>query len=81
MPISSASSKCFDKGDLLRGIAICSGAAFKAVRQLLTATFSNNSSLFELLNLFNFYKRCWPYMVYHSESFLWKHFYVQKPAI
>ena len=31
-----------DQGNLLRGIDNCSGAALKAVRQLLTTSFINN---------------------------------------
>ena len=33
----------------------CSGAALTAVRQLLTTSFSNKFSLFQPLQLFNFY--------------------------
>ena len=42
----------------------------KLLRQLLTTSFSNIFSLFQLLQLFNFYKQCWPYISFHSKHFL-----------
>ena len=41
-----------NQGNLLRGIDNCSVAALKAVRQLLTTSFTKDFSLFEFLQLF-----------------------------
>ena len=35
--------------------------------------FSNTFSLFQLLQIFNFYKQCWPYIGYHIDIF-WNFF-------
>ena len=41
-------------GNLLRGIDNCLGVALKGVGLFLTASFSNNFSSFEILQLFNY---------------------------
>jgi hypothetical protein len=37
--ITVLTTNCNEQGNLLRGINICSGAALKAIRQLLTTSF------------------------------------------
>ena len=41
-----------------------------------TSSFSNIFSLYQLLQLFNFYKQCWPYLDYHSKFLFWKKLYI-----
>ena len=57
-------------GSLLKGIDNCPGAAVKAVGLLWTTSFSNNFSLFQLLELFNFYTQCWSYIWFLIKSVL-----------
>ena len=51
---------------LLNILLLSNNSAKLAVkaRQLLTTSFSNKFSLFELLRLFKFYKWCWPMALY-----------------
>ena len=51
-----------EKGNLLRGIEICSDAALRGIRILWTTSFSNKFALFQLLQtmlvICFFYKKC-----------------------
>ena len=64
----------FFDGNLLRGIDICLGAALKAVRHLLTTSFSNNFSLFGAFKAFQLLQTMLAIYDLPFRIFFWKIF-------
>ena len=60
---------------LLNILLLSNNSAKLAVksRQLLTSSFSNKFSLFQLSQLFNFYEKYWPFTI---QIFFWKRNYI-----
>ena len=64
---------CRKQGNSLRGIVVWLGTEYKAQNSPIDNSFCNNVTLFQLLQLFNFYKQCWPF----SETVFGRKLYIK----